>query len=427
MLLERRRARVASPGLGFLLILAQLQGCHSAPPTEAREEVHPREDLLFSHNTDIQVHDVALSESPPITSDLEPLAYFDADAAVGHLDSESQKEDDPLVFGTLLDALVDSIGNVLLLDQDYGIVRAFDKHLVPTHTIGRLGDGPGEFVQPEALHWLSSRDFAVFDADAHRLEQFGRAGGNWEVSGRIPLLAVPRADDACAVDNHIYVKGVSLTLGTVAVTPADVHGLDLGSATVVLDGFMHELDAEGGILRSFSMPYQQFVHPTLAIYFTEEGGLECWAGRLWVGYGPLGEVHAFRATGAFEWITRITDLHHPGFRYEFSATGELLPRSGGLNVDAADVRSVGYSLEWIHRLTLLSPEVLAVSVKGRTIGPESAGYPETLINRTYLLDPATGGFLGAFVSNHEVLGGGHGRAVLYREEPYPQVVLVDLR
>jgi hypothetical protein len=47
--------------------------------------------------------------------------------------------------------------------------------------------------------------------------------------------------------------------------------------------------------------------------------------------------------------------------------------------------------------------------------------------RTYFVDANTGTGLGGIRAKHQVIGGGQSRAILYRDDPFPQVAVVALR
>jgi hypothetical protein len=82
--------------------------------------------------------------------------------------------------------------------------------------------------------------------------------------------------------------------------------------------------------------------------------------------------------------------------------------------------------EHVAGIALLSRELLLVRVASRQrVSAESTEWLTT--HRHYLIDPETGMSLGGFEAAHAVLGGGHGRAVLYHEAPYPRFTVVTVQ
>lgn len=63
-------------------------------------------------------------------------------------------EDDDVIFGVIIQALVDDAGNVYLLDGQLSEVHVFDAEGEFTGTLSREGDGPGEVRQPFDMLWM---------------------------------------------------------------------------------------------------------------------------------------------------------------------------------------------------------------------------------------------------------------------------------
>jgi hypothetical protein len=124
--------------------------------------------------------------------------------------------------------------------------------------------------------------------------------------------------------------------------------------------------------------------------------------RLWIGYSALGEIHAYTPDGTLLWITRLERFQNPG----------LLERHGG--VIGAHPSAVSQPFELITHLSYLSGGLLVVEVQSR----RRAG-SDDISHRVYVLDAHTGEGKGV-VEGYGVIGGGWNRAVLYREEPFPQ-------
>ena len=63
-------------------------------------------------------------------------------------------EDDDVIFGVIIQALVDEEGNVYLLDGQLSEVQVFDADGEFVKTLSREGDGPGEVRQPFDMLWM---------------------------------------------------------------------------------------------------------------------------------------------------------------------------------------------------------------------------------------------------------------------------------
>ncbi len=416
-------------GLLALLAVVPLAACDSVIHGGVRQEIVPTRDSLLSSHTTVPVHEAVYSAGRALPSNLAPLAVFDTTRAVGEAGTGDKGEgSNPLVFGSLSDAVVDHRDDILLLDPQYGRIRVFDDSLRPLGSFGRSGKGPDEFVNPQALLWLSRDVLGVYDPGAARIERFRRSGERFEPMDPTPLVVPPWPHDACGADDHIFVRGVLLSWAGGLVTIDSLAQMRKSGTRPTLgfvpDGFVHVLDETGRRLRSFSMPYRGIQDPAMASQIVTQGGIACAPGRVWVAYGILGEVHALTAEGKLLWITRISDLDFPGYLWQWSArTGKRLSPTGGLNVDR---RAGDYNTDFIRRLTLLSPNVLAVDVVREHYGSRAQRYRRSFSHRTYLLDARTGEPLGAVKANDQILGGGHGLAVLYQEDPFPRVEVVRI-
>lgn len=427
VLVERRPSARRGPGCRRSMILSTLRRALLALALAslacggegAREVVHPLAEELLSNSDSVQLRLLTSSDTP--TAGLRgALSTFDSTRAIGVLGGTDSTD---YLFGELVDAEVDRDGKVLLLDAQFGHLRIFSPDLKPVQVLGKLGKGPGEFVGPKTLIWLSPDEIGVFDPKAARIERFRNNGVNYEPSGTLNLYSMPITYETCGADGRVFAQGIRLSIEGKAVTRTSMRQVDWRQAVVSMAGFVHEFGATGEVLRSFSVPYEGMSNITLANYYTEAGGIACVPGRVWVAYGQLGEIHALTDSGELLWIAKVSDLRNPGHVFRYSARGQSLPGSGAINVD---MRAGNYSIEWIDRISLLSKRVLAADVLVRHIGDPSDQYPVSYKHRTYLLDARDGTQLGAFSKAHWILGGNHGKAVLYREDPFPQVAVVSL-
>jgi hypothetical protein len=85
-------------------------------------------------------------------------------------------EADEELFGIVGDVLIDGRKNVYILDSQLSEVRVFDIHGEYVRTIGREGEGPGEFRYPIDMLFLPDGTLAVVQPSASRLVLFGAEG-----------------------------------------------------------------------------------------------------------------------------------------------------------------------------------------------------------------------------------------------------------
>lgn len=388
-----------------VLLVAFLPSVASAQrPVEVR---HPIPDSLLSDTTDTPVHGLhfrALESALP--DRLAELARFPEDSAIGRLEGDAA-----LTFGVIVDAAllpgprvsgpVDppsaSRPSVALLDQSEGIVRTFGPHGTPGSTFGGFGEGPGELRRPVAVA-VDHDTVMILDA-ALKVERYGRTGTGWEPTGRLGLPV--DAQDLCPTDDGLLVVGMRI---------ADERepGGSAGGRAV------HLVSRDGEIAASFSRPYRYGgIGP---VYSLTRGRLACDRDRglVWVAYATLREVHALDLDGSLRWIVRLADEAYP----------DVIERPGGaFGEDPAAER-----MDLITHVTLLEGSLLAVQVASRSFQERAPGARRSVSTtyRTYFIDGDTGAGVGAFQGGHQVIGGGEGRAVLYREEPFPQFAVVAL-
>ncbi len=190
---------------------------------------------------------------------------------------------------------------------------------------------------------------------------------------------------------------------------------DPSSSKALSPEFIHELDSEGELVRSFSVPYRFGNDVDVGLLFSE-GRIECSeanGGRIWAAYSALGEIHALSPRGELQWIARLDDVSYPDVI-------QVPGASIGSDPTQTDL------VETIIGINLIDPSVLVVQVQSTVRVSVDPPVRERAF-RTYLLDPWTGGFLAGFEADYSVLGGGYGKAVLYREDPYPAVSIRPVR
>ena len=90
---------------------------------------------------------------------------------------------DEYLFGSIGSIAVDDDLNVYVLDEQAQHVRVFDSAGVYLRTLGRRGEGPGEFDSAEAIALLPDGRLVVRDPGNQRIEVFGPGAGRTEQWG----------------------------------------------------------------------------------------------------------------------------------------------------------------------------------------------------------------------------------------------------
>ncbi len=139
----------------------------------------------------------AFAQDRPLTADFAEVYR------VGGLNAPTWAQFGDPLFGGGLPMGFDAAGNLHVLDPDASQVVVIDSRGEPVRTVGRKGEGPGEFIRPIALGvWRDGR-FVVMDPGHQAFQIFGPDGGldHFVKTGGAPILvrflAVrvdPRAD-----------------------------------------------------------------------------------------------------------------------------------------------------------------------------------------------------------------------------------------
>ena len=73
-------------------------------------------------------------------------------------------EDDEILFGTIAEFLHDDDGNIYLLDGQLSEIQVFDRGGEWLRTVGRQGEGPGEFQNGADMFWGPGGQIGVVQA-----------------------------------------------------------------------------------------------------------------------------------------------------------------------------------------------------------------------------------------------------------------------
>ncbi len=132
------------------------------------------------------------------------LARPSAILALGQLGDDS---DAPDVFAIEIDVATDTSGRVFVLDVQNRTVKIFGSAGEYIGSVGRSGQGPGEFATPTALEVLPDGRLIVSDRGRIKVFQDTPTGYSHEVSH--PIDFVPRK--ACSADGRFFAAGWSAT------------------------------------------------------------------------------------------------------------------------------------------------------------------------------------------------------------------------
>ena len=151
---------------------------------------------------------------PGLHSDGLPLWALEPELRIGSVD-------DPAYAFTYVNALeVGGDGSIYSLHEQDAVVRRWTPDGRPADTLGRRGEGPGEFTDPRALGWHGD-SLWVMDGGDYRISFF-RADGSFlgSVVPRVDLGTRELAEEGIRPPR----PGALLADGSVyAVTPAFSH------------------------------------------------------------------------------------------------------------------------------------------------------------------------------------------------------------
>jgi hypothetical protein len=176
-------------------------------------------------------------------------------------------EDGDDAFGRIADIAVDSRGRWIILDAGFCRVQVYDPDEMTMKTIGRQGEGPGEFTAPSAIGVDASDDIYVagqgghivgFAPDGEPIDAFRHKFQGGGMITRIRMT--PTATYLACFDpttktmvhrydgKHAYVSSFSASLSAVKEMASDVA---LASCSGSID-----VDADSNVLYTQIMPYE---------------------------------------------------------------------------------------------------------------------------------------------------------------------------
>jgi YD repeat-containing protein len=121
--------------------------------------------FLMSAATAIAAWDGQVTETDGVTTVINPEAP--AMGVVQQVLEEQWRrggDDDEIFFGTIGEFLHDADGNLYLLDGQLSEIQVFDPEGEHLRTIGRQGEGPGEFQNGADMFWAPGGEIGVVQA-----------------------------------------------------------------------------------------------------------------------------------------------------------------------------------------------------------------------------------------------------------------------
>ncbi len=318
------------------------------------------------------------------------LGDWDTTVAVGQLEAPAEE-----VFGRIRAVTLFERDGLAVLDAQAGRAVGFGDRGSHAFTLGRRGQGPGEFVDPSALFRISDDTLAFLNRSARTLQLFAReAGDPFAEIGRYELPFWPSG--GCSMRGRIFILG----------------GFE--------DRAVHEVDREGVIVNSF--PDSDYAGEVAegapeAIAWdlrdqAQSGLLVCSEVSGHVIHTPyrLGWARAYTAGGDLAWHTFVPDF----------VKDRVVPAMAGGAVKYEFDPDFNYSHSVVGAAVVANSHV-ALSM---SVAVPRGGEPE-VEGLLALLDLATGEqtrrdeFAGVVMA-----GRGDRVAVVYRE-PFPRVVIVE--
>ncbi len=277
----------------------------------------------------------------PFRLGVTPVAAFGSE-----LDSED------VLIGNVLDAVITPQREIAVLDDKLFRLRVFDPQGRPTQSLGREGQGPGEFARA-VLSLTADRSGNLLVADLARSVKVFSKGPN----------------------GYAYAEAISLSVSAQSMCMLGPL-LVVNASTAAGPQLLHTFQRDGTRVSAFGSFYRS---PNTSLnYQYNTGFVACDEDRNLIYFAPrggFGEVHAYRPDGTLVWRTTIE-----GFRSNTVEDKE----SGGTRVQVAPG-----GVHTVFTLTLLPGFGLLLQVRHRTpTDLEQKAWFSTLTS--FLLDPTSG-------------------------------------
>lgn len=222
----------------------------------------------------------------------------------------------------------DSSGQIYILDSGNKRVLVFDEHGTLAHTIGREGEGPGEFRYPIRLAVDDSGQVLVYDLGHRALIRFGTTGS---YLGQVPI--------AGTVHPRMRVDGSSVVLATRQLEPDSeervfgIHRLGQNDSTEIL---------------TVPVPDMKRVHYEAcglvvpeAPLFSDPLAWDAGAGRIVVAAAPQYSIRVFERGVETKHVRRALESESASREHAVRELGDgqewEIPRSGTCFVPTSEI------------------------------------------------------------------------------------------
>jgi hypothetical protein len=151
------------------------------------------------------------------------------------------EEDEDTFFGVINKVLIDDANNIYLLDQQLSEVKVFTATGEPLKTIGREGEGPGEFRRPADMAFMPDGTLGIvqtFPGKVIKLGLDGSPAGTWE----------PTRD--AAEGGFFAMVNLRTASGNLVASGIDI-AVDQAAGEVRRHSFLSSFDASGKLLTEY--------------------------------------------------------------------------------------------------------------------------------------------------------------------------------
>ncbi len=367
------------------IVCALMVGC-AAPdandgPRTQGQIIHPTEDNIpVGGDTKVLTTD-SPSQNGSLTDMAKRLAQVREVLTLGVQEGESYE-----MFGRIADVVVDKAGTVYVLDDRISEVRTYDAQGQYIRSIGRSGEGPGEFRAPAALGIDASERLLVLDR-ARRITAFEADSGTYDTTMVLPF----GPQDLCTMASHLFVHGIW------AEHEPIVHAFDMG----------------GTYRQSLGEGYH--AENEMARQDLSTGAVSCNSetSTVVIQLKNLPVLRGYTIEGAERWVTVLEDFTPLGITED---TETRTITYSGLR---------GVSDVFHHTIPVAGTKFIVAQLRRRT--PESIQENQDYAEiHTYVIDSATGEGVYAGTELPLVFSVSGERAYAAINWPYPRIVVYEL-
>lgn len=215
----------------------------------------------------------AVAMEPPVTVKLEHLWTVGGDT-----------EDEDEFFGVIADIEIDNSGNVYLLDSQLAEVKIYTKDGELIRSIGRQGEGPGEFRLPNAMFFTKEGNIAVLQTVPGKIVLLTPDG---KPAGDFPLPQPADGGFQILGGGQARSGNIVLFLGRTA--------FQAGEGKWSRSDFLVSVDTKGTQLSQYAAKTKTIVMADATLRFSDWDTFE----RRWE-LGPDGKVYACESYPNYE-------------------------------------------------------------------------------------------------------------------------------